>query len=245
MLPEKIIYLYSVQHTGTRFAASFLKQHSNVCKLLPAHDIAFDNEIFQHPERPGKIVFTAHVWGPVGKSPAAPYTNDSLNRLFKVPDLEKYYQRFLGPFYTSPKERKHLVPIRDPLLSLITGHVRQPERDNSDLIYGFQTLPHLPNSFFIPVDLTLPVKQRENLLTDALGHVGLEKENYVKFIADSWPIVGSFPTTETFRLRICYIQRDTKMLEKTINEYQLLKKQEPILRPFLENIGYRNLLWWD
>jgi hypothetical protein len=47
-------------------------------------------------------------------------------------------------------------------------------------------------------------------------------------------------------MRTDYINRDIEAIKKKIPiPWRRLKENEPVLRPFYEKYGFRNLLWWD
>jgi len=236
-LPDKIVYMYSVQHTGTWFVLWFLDNHPDILGHITANDLMLKNPgLFDGPfiaRSKKKIVFHSHINAQMGP-----------NGLFKVPTDEQY-KKFLGVYHKKPEKRRYLIPIRDPLLSLITRHTRHPKRDHIDVIRGFEMLATTfsKNGFFLPVDLDLTSDRREVLLRGALEYVDLDPKPYIKTIAKEWPIRGSEKGGE--KLKKLYKNREMRYLERKLSECRLLKKKESAIRPFLENLGYENLLWWS
>jgi hypothetical protein len=141
--------------------------------------------------------------------------------------------------------------IRDPLLSLITRQVRQPDLPHFYIIDGFVTLSELVQKhklFLVSVDLLrdFSYKSKLNYLRKVLDYVGLADESYVRLWAVSWPMFNSTPELPEPVLHTAYEKGDLELIVKAFpEEYEYLKSKESVLKPFLQDQGYANLLWWE
>lgn len=116
-----------------------------------------------------------------------------------------------------------VIPMRDPLLSVIKGlHIGDiyPQRR----VQAFEDvvkLDRLTDVEFVPVDL--PGK----------------RVNWIK----EW---GPENSAGNYPLKQAYCRGDTSDITSDISGvWDFLCKREDKLRPLLERIGYRDLLWWS
>jgi len=139
---------------------------------------------------------------------------------------------------------KIVTPVRDPLLSLISRYSRLPEQHNSNFVDDFEFVIETLSSraFFLPVDLPTTFGQRLTQLKELLHFVGLPFHPYIEGIAQVWAPKN---TKGTYELKTWYNERDLPKIMKVIpKEVKFLKSREAFLRPFLESLGYKNLIWW-
>ena len=96
----------------------------------------------------------------------------------------------------------------------------------------------------MPVDLEMSENMRLKKLQDVLDVCGLTTNaKYVASYAKDWPVSNSRKTNNP--MKIMYSNRDLNQLYKIMpEEIEFLKNQENFLRPSLEKLGYKNLLWW-
>ena len=124
------IFAPSVQHTGTWFLLELLKRHSKVDGV-----IMFGDMRERVPEPGKKYILHVHIGD--GSSPLnLPYHStymalDVVTRILKT-----------------------AIPLRDPLLSMLSRHKRHPALSHSYLVDGFVYLAKMrADCFFLPVDV--------------------------------------------------------------------------------------------
>ncbi len=141
-----------------------------------------------------------------------------------------------------------IIPLRDPLAALISYQHRAetsgrietdlflPREDVVDrwcYLAGDEPSHRIQ---YLPLDLAEPpTSDRLWEITVALGlsdpapsAVGLTREN----------------DSGDYYLKRAYRRGDMDPLEHHLIHLDYLRKAEPILRPFLEQRGYRDLMWW-
>jgi hypothetical protein len=166
--------------------------------------------------------------------------------------LYEHYDAVTSPFYRwypqSAKEATMLVvptlsPLRDPLLCMIRAWHREPPLYPYDwLMDAWINLARKGNTLGIKFWRMEPFDLQGFL--NAVKAVGLS-------CPDAW-IAGLTPnekindTPGECDLRVDYANRNTLTLEKKLpSPWRRLREVQPILRPFLETYGFRDLLWWD
>lgn len=217
------IFLPTVQHTGTWFGLNLLYAHSQVSCVLDGGITLFSNHGLLYKNR---MVVQTHI----GEG------NDPI-------EWEKMIQ-FAG---ISPV----ISTVRDPLAALITRQTRHPEVSHCCIIDGFLNLIHfteVQDVFILPVDLyaAKPVEERLAFLHKLLEFVGLPSESYIFLWALAWPVHNTTPEGPGGILHSSYIAGDLgPIIQAMPEEYEYLKSQEGILKPFLQRQGYENLIWWE
>lgn len=220
----KAIFLPTIQHTGTWFCINLLLQHSQVTSFSELRDLKFGD---------GYTLIQTHfgdgeTWHPNDASKFIPF----------------YVLKELIDIYPS------VIPVRDPLAALLTRQTRCSDLQHSYIIEGFVALAELRenyNPFILPVDLIgkKSFEERLSVLREFLAAVGLPEEPYIKFWAASWPKINSVRGLGV-ELYDNYRNGDVKKIIKVIpEEWAYLKGKESIIKPFLQELGYKNLLWWD
>ncbi len=132
------------------------------------------------------------------------------------------------------QEYRLVVPMRDPLLCLITDKLWYSSSEHimhDFLLWAGWIFPL--NPFHIPVDLD----------TSDLTYKGVNFKdlNIVNRTKDRKPNTYS----KTDDLRKAYYSKDSKFLFSNFENFRILCTLEFPLRPKLEELGYRDLLWWD
>ena len=138
-----------------------------------------------------------------------------------------------------------LVPVRDPLAAMITRHARHPFLDHRYIATGFARLAANPGSAtFLPIDLPERVFDRAAGLSTVLRSVRWDADpNLVASRAGSWGKENSigYDTAE----KAWYRAGDFSNLRRTIGrEIEALLDLRSEIRPFLEDLGYKDLSWW-
>lgn len=160
-----------------------------------------------------------------------------------------------------------IIPMRDPLLSLLTSHIKCATEHHRALIDGFVFLVELwqkcqENISFLPVDLYAEETSEDkyNKLKTIFNTLGLYHESndsyireYIREVSFNWEVIHSVHTDDEVRdkfrasrIKGYYLSGDTKQIAKEIPVgYEYLMSKGLTLRPFLKELGYRNLLWWN
>jgi hypothetical protein len=135
-----------------------------------------------------------------------------------------------------------LVPMRDPLLSIITRHTRHPEQaPHTYLATSWRYIPD-DNVFFVPVDLPFSPARRENVILNALNHCGVVPWPGVETYAREWkPVNSVFKPNEA---RAAYARRDKGWFEENFPEEWAALRSSSAVRSLFEEQGYEDLLWW-
>lgn len=221
-MDNKIIFIPTIQHTGTWFLIEFLKRHSHVGGFSEAKDMQlFDNITLMH----------THFGEGEGKHP-----NDVLK--FFHPEVVKL---IADKFRT-------VIPVRDPLFALLTRQARHPDLRHDYIVNGFIALAGFYQSVFVlPVDLykAKAIEDRKTILENLLVYLQIPVEEYINKWSYDWPVYNYAGDPENELMELYHTGQREKIQNIIPEEYGHLKSNEPILRPFLEGIGYKNLLWWD
>ena len=140
-----------------------------------------------------------------------------------------------------------IIPVRDPMKSLITRHKRHPELDHSSIVYGFECISKLENVFFFPIDVYKRKSDRNKLIIDAFSFLGLSRPNvYIRRFARAWKPRRSTSKRSKIDLDKAYSNGQMDVIKNAMpEEYEILKDKEYIIRPFLESLGYKDLSWWS
>jgi len=226
---RKIIFVPTVQSTGTWFVLNFFKEHPNV-EFVYAKD-AWD-KAHLHKEDGITCVYQIHFGISEGAAHESFVQKEEL--------LLKWFEN-----------ADHIVvPVRDPMRSLLTAYVRGPQLNRTHIVNGFVQLAEFVekyNIFIVPVDLyaAKDFSQRQKILSSLLNFVGLPKTPYVEEWAQQWPIHNTIGDRFAEEIRKMYDEKDLETISKTIpREFNLLMKNEAKLKPFLQKQGYSNLFWW-
>ena len=148
-----------------------------------------------------------------------------------------------------------VIPLRDPLAVCLTAQFRTDTRhqgfDGLDAITELgvmaQAIPLLRAcSIFEPVvipwDLAPGPSERVAWLQQFRRKLALEDSKATFHWADRWPIENS---KGDYAFKQAYIQRDRAHLKRSLpGVWKALEGIELSFRPFLEEVGYSDLLWW-
>jgi len=231
------ILVFSIQHTGTWFAINFLTKHSNVSELC---EIKIGRELFtgqlydaNYPEHLTHFLFHHHA------GLGAPISDDDARAtqwLLTYPLICTY---------------PTVIPLRDPLLSLISRQTRHPDRQHHYIVQAmtqlFKLHPANNNTmaFFLPVDKlqSASFAGRQHTLKLLLMHMGLPQEDWVDEFAADWPVFNS----QRGPLHELYEQGDLDGLRDAglASEILMLREHEDEIRPLMEQFNYKDLLWYS
>jgi len=234
---DKIIFLPTVYHTGTWFGLNFLYQHSRVvCVQTGNMTDLTDIELLCG----GKIILHSHMMG---------WRGNDLYGYGLASGRDRNAVRW-EEVLTFMRAYPTISTIRDPLASLITRQKRHPGFSHKFIVDGFVELAKLSafGLFLVPVDLYAKKSpgERRGLLRKVLEIVGLPEEEYASSWAEKWPLHNSIPGLGGWDLHEYYAAGDVEpIIEAIPDDYAYLKSKIRILKPFLQKLGYEDLLWWN
>ncbi len=233
-MAPKMIFVPTVQHTGSCFALLFLERFGFKAKeVLPV--IEGGQPLIQQPT-------LLHTHFPIMNTldcafePAVPYYQ-RLPKTAKSLPIEAI--RLLCSLY------KTVIPIRDPLAAILTREARHPELRHFYIVNGYKQLAYLAGNLnvrFLPIDLYPETEKRKDLLLSILTHCEIDPEPHLDFIdrmAEQWR-----PENETPNNRFRELYADKKideirfLLGPKWAEVVYLKNSAGIILPFLTSLGY-------
>lgn len=149
---------------------------------------------------------------------------------------------------------KTIIPIRDPLASLLTREVRAPNLRHFYIVDAYveivRELAGHPNVKFFPVDLNLNFDERKELLVDVVTHCGFDPVQHDTLLGDIATHWKKENITPNNRFRKLYEEGDLEAIQEQLGpkwaEVVHLKNMGGILIPFLSGLGYnekKTLLW--
>ena len=253
MVGDPVIFCLSIQHTGTWSTLAWILKHEGVNGFL-AYPHIFDilepdqeSGIYPvHPMESGEMV---ERWDP------RLVLHDHMKLDPKVPTRIDRTQVLISTVNPT------VIPIRDPLASLISYQVRA-EKDGRTTENGFAPRSHVDTWValaqtwrgilfkyahirFMPWDLlgkgdrfeiaeTLVGISQDLGLRDALPSMQCARE----IIHNN--DLGSYD------LKRAYLKRDLGFINENVSHGAVLELMQntDILRPFLEGLGYKKLMWW-
>lgn len=146
-----------------------------------------------------------------------------------------------------------VVSLRDPLLSVLTKHYRGTKIESPvgcfvKLVEMIDLTKTAYKPIYLPVDLMtqLPVEKRIKRFVGALEPLKFLDKAHCLYWAREWPYVASKgDSRRSYYLKDLYHNHEAKAIKKIVpEEWAALEKARPLLQPFLEARGYRDLLWW-
>lgn len=216
--------VFSVQHTGTWFAIEFLRGHPNVSGTF------FEIRNLVSPSLPSiddRSVLQVHLGTPVGEGTPR--------------ESEKFADEEALAIFAEAE--RAVVPLRDPLLSVLTRQNRHPWLDHRYIVSGFRALARAPEeTIFLPVD-TRP-EERRRTLARVLARLGWpEAPEYVEGVARDWSKENtSGPST----LKKAYAEGRLDAIRSALpEEFDYLLDSRDEIVPFLRTQGYEDLPWWN
>lgn len=248
-----IVFVPSVQHTGTWFALNFLKSFfpggtRELTRALddyqkPTEDALFNPGYKQKITRPTLL----HIHLPINDTR---YHTD----YFADSPFHRRWQFNLMNMRSQPVQTillfanlfKTVIPIRDPMAALLSREARHPQFRHFYIVDGFVALAtefaKHPNVKFLPVDMTEDAATRRRLLSDVLEHVGKDPATYaadLDNLAATWKPENVTPGN---RFRDAYKAGDLDRLQELLGpkwaEVEYLRNMASIILPFLADLGY-------
>jgi len=216
-----LVVVASVQHTGTWFLVHLLRQHSMLTSFAEFADL-------QHPDtasHPMPSVVQFHLTGAGFRSRG---------------DLDGV-EGMLGDLAT--RGVGIAIPVRDPVLSLLTRRRRHPDLDHSFIVDGFRRisiLPYVMPVSFLPVGIDADCVEFFGKLGIALGGDDLKR---VVGVSKARPVINSSGMDDVTRE---YLEgRVGPVIEALPREMDRLFAMREIVVPFLKNLGFGEQPWWS
>jgi len=250
---KDIIFVPSVQHTGTWFVLEFLRHFiPNIKELTflleegvkPLDQNVMHEYTYPHPlDQPTVAMIHLPIVRYLNFDVAYPqtqfhrqwYANMATMRSVSIQTI-----LMLCNFF------KTVIPIRDPMAAILSREMRHPQFRHFFIVDGFVALAtefaKHPNVKFLPIDVTDDVGVRRKLLLDVLIHCEIDPTPHgslLNELAEKWEPVNITPNNKFAEL---YKQGDMERLEFLLGpkwaEIDYLKIMAPIIHPFLSDLGY-------
>jgi len=260
---NRIIYVPTIQHTGTWFLLEVLKMHPEVKALIEMHllksitlkGVPIPQTMYNHESFSPDGVTLVHQHIPLWEKTVGLYSpGQSMDSIL-----------FAGMVCACPT----VLPLRDPLLGLLTARNRRAKNsldlDTTFLVHiwaqtarDFMALNEVARPYYFPIDLLSKADvgirlacMKEMMEACWLPVDGVYLDNGHLLLSDMMVIAREWGGVNVTKgpldmKKQRYIDGDTEYFkEKIPAEWEELRKAEPLLRPFLERFGYTNLLWWS
>ena len=226
-----VLLVASVHHTGTWFALNFLLEHGSVNRVVEL-DMLIRGEVKQMED--GDVLHF-HLTGNKG--------------IHSRGAVRAKWSSICGLLSVS----RLVVPLRDPVRSLLSRHARHPDLSHMLIVEGFSDLADLYRSSVVSPDSLVPVdlhaaeglassrELREICLSRALRSAGLEDDGCVGRVASAWEpsnTRGEYPEKELYRKGEWDNIRDLFPAE-----WDRLQRVEPWLRHMFSTMGYPPFAW--
>ncbi len=249
-----IVFVPSVQHTGTWFVIDFLKNFIPRAKemtfLLESDEMkpADANIYYRHEYvRPLDCPTIAHIHLPIIKNLESEldffgswFHQTWLLNLATKRSLPIQMLLLLCNFF------KTVIPIRDPVAAILTREARAPQFRHFFIVDGFVALAsefaRHPNVMFLPIDMTDDIPIRHTQLVRVLQHLEIDTGPHGELLnklATEWPVSNPTPGN---RFKTLYENGHTDMLKHQLGhkwaEIEYLKSMASIIMPFMESLGY-------
>ncbi len=243
-MQNKVIYICSVQHTGTWFVIEFLKRHSRIREVLfQWRDVRICNAFPKLEPNIWDMVHThcGTCWH--HQTDMSEY-DDTLDMKCMMPMMADMWIK------TMPT----VMPVRDPLRAIITRQIRHPEKTHNYIVNGFiymaqvwERMDEMSPVNFLTVDLHIErsLSERIKALNSVLHTVGLDEEPYVTEYAKKWEAPKFNITPDVPLKNWCKAGEMEKVKAELPIEWEYLQSKEQHIRPFLESLGYESLIWYS
>lgn len=220
---NKILFLPSVQHTGTWFVLRVLERFGY--NAVDGYRLLAGGVNINDPS-------TIQTHFPIEASYGVPFELDKWMGVNSIQIMTKIF--------------KTVIPVRDPLAAILTREARHPELRHFYIVDGYinmaQKLSGNPNVVFFPIDLNPHPDARRDLLTKVLTHCGVDfvdKKAIINSIANTWTVQNETPGN---RFKEAYETKNKDelvfLLGSKMAEVDYLKNKASIILPFLDSLGY-------
>lgn len=211
--------LATVQHTGTWFLIHILEQITGK-KISLFKDVLYNREPFD--------LLHTHIT----TTDAGLHDKDILKH------VRPWLLDALVMLYPT------VIPIRDPLASLITRENRHPELNHEYIVHSFEYVAQLDKSnvFLFPIDLHEGYIERRKLLNELAKFLNVPADTQtIKTIALNWKVKNS--AVDESGLKKQYRKGYYKSIRRKLNSCCKLLESKPEIAEFLHHLGYGKFIW--
>ncbi len=236
----KFIYLLTLQHTGTWIAIYSLLQHPDVGGFLRQHRLEKALDGYRLTHKPLGCTIEPHEGFGADRTQIHVIQNH-----MQIRNNGLITDECLTALMTCPQV---MIPMRDPLSALMTHIERRGKGGYPPLVEAhldrwfaafkiFEKLKQKPIAYF-PVDLGNIAKR----FVSALKTLGMNPQCAYDM---QYPMVNTVGAA--FEAKLKYKAGEKQWLKQHIGveNWDRLCDGQDKLRPLLESLGYRNLLWWS
>lgn len=250
-----IVFVPSVQHTGTWFTINFLKnfipRSKEVAFLLENDnmkpedaDYLYKPEYIQPLDRPTVI----HTHLPIIRNPEHDmdifgtwFNHTWIMNLATKRSLPVQTLLLLCNFF------KTVIPVRDPMAAILSREARHPQFRHFCIVDGFMALAtefsKHPNVKFLPIDMAETVEGRAEVLWNVLSHCNIDPGGHVDLIRDIATAWSPENVTPGNRFKQMYEDGDLYGLRHVLGpkwaEVEYLRNMSSIILPFMASLGYQ------
>jgi len=253
-----IIFVPSVQHTGTWFVINFLlnffEQEKELTLLLEdrkKYDAEHINYQYKY-DCPLDKKTIAHIHLPIVQQDSGLDLMDEQFYNGWKSNLETMRSLPISTILLFCNFFKTVIPVRDPLAAILTREVRHPQFRHFYIIDNFVALAtefvQHPNIMFLPIDLNYSFEQRKDLLLKVLNHCEIDNfdESIVNKYAEEWIPQNITPNN---KFKEMYENKDIDGIMNLLGQKQAsvkyLQNMASIIFPFMTSFGYtrENFIW--
>jgi hypothetical protein len=145
-----------------------------------------------------------------------------------------------------------VVPIRDPLRAVLTRQTRRSDLEHAYIIQAFCAMAEFINKYNVmlfPVDLPVDVEVRLRQLGKLYKFLGIKAPGALKQHAAEWELHNvSYKKDwkeDKQAFDYLYKARDYEKIKRYVpTSAWVLEQVQPKLQPFMERIGYEDLMWF-
>jgi hypothetical protein len=253
---KDIVFVPSVQHTGTWFTINFLKNFIPKVKEL-AVLLEDDNTEQLNARRLYTLEYKqaleapiiVHTHFPIIKYPTV-YDADIYGSWFDytwIPNIEATRRSLpVQTLLLFCNFFKTVIPVRDPMAAILSRESRHPQFRHFFIVDGFVALAtefaKHPNVMFLPIDVAATVEGRMEILQSILTHCSIDSKEHAETlekIAAEWKPENKTPNN---RFKQMYEKQDFRGLKKALGpkwaEVEYLRNMSSIIFPFMSDLGY-------
>ncbi len=222
------VFVLSVQHTGTWFTIDMLRWNPAITQFIELHNVLYANEAI---ERDGRPLIHVHLCDEHAEHP------------------EKFKHVTTPVAEAISTVAPVIIPLRDPLLAMITRHVRQPDLDHSYIVRAFSAMAEssvlTKRCCFLPIDAREDETARRLRLRNVHEFLGLPWHDGLDEIATQWK-APAYNVTPDHELKQAYHAGDLLAIRRAMPvEFDLLRDNARLIGEFLRSKGYRTAFAWE
>ncbi len=223
------ILLTSSPNTGLHFLRAFFKSFAQVTNEVELDDIASSPLQFKTPSTAGFDPKTTNlIYGQVHEG-----------NLSYIENLSQWYPC--------------IVPVRDPLASLITQKQRSPNSSAAWILDRWKLIvTSFPENVKYAVLDTPGAGEKDwrlHTLAVVASYVEVlwshNTEGVMNTWANTWPML-KFNSQGVYPAKLALWEGDLDYIKVFLgDDYKILEDAREWLKPFLEAVGYEKLIWWS